>query len=492
LVLIGQTPPSDDARELAATDEAGLIRLLAGRSPGTPAELAARARRVLAAREVRANLAEFERAGVEVRYVTADVRDAGALGEALATVRREWGPITGIVHGAGVLADARLEEKTDEQFARVFATKVDGLRNLLAAAGRDPLELLCAFSSVAGVFGNAGQADYAMANEVLTRVLADEGRARPGCLVRSIAWGPWAGGMVTATVAERFRGNGTPLIDPVAGARAFVRDLTGAPDPVLAILSPPGDASDRTGLVAEVVATAERYPYVADHTIDGAAIVPVATVLDWFAGAAVAWRPERNGIVLRDLRVLHGIAVPARLELRGHEATAEDGPALDLDLGEGARPCYRATVTEAAPSPSERWCQPSGVEPFEDPYGTLFHGPALRVVRGAPAVGPGGAEGLVGSTAPAAGGFVDVAAVDGALQLALLWAHRAGAGDTLPMAIGEVRLHRHGPVDGEVRCIVRAVHVNDAGAVCDAALLDAGGRALVELIGIHLVRRPRS
>jgi hypothetical protein len=60
------------------------------------------------------------------------------------------------------------------------------------------------------------------------------------------------------------------------------------------------------------------------------------------------------------------------------------------------------------------------------------------------------------------------------------------------MAIGEVRLHRYGPVDGEVRCIVRAVHVNDADAVCDAALLDAGGRALVELIGIHLVRRPRS
>jgi hypothetical protein len=163
---------------------------------------------------------------------------------------------------------------------------------------------------------------------------------------------------------------------------------------------------------------------------------------------------------------------------------------LDLELRDGARPCYRATVTAAAPSPSQGWRRPADAAPFEEPYGTLFHGPALRVVRDAPAVGPGGAEGLIGRTVRAAGGFVDVSAVDGALQLAVLWAHRAGAGATLPMAIDEVRLHRHGPVNGEVRCIVRAVSLDDAGAVCDTALLDIDGQATAELIGVHLVRRP--
>jgi hypothetical protein len=85
---------------------------------------------------------------------------------------------------------------------------------------------------------------------------------------------------------------------------------------------------------------------------------------------------------------------------------------------------------------------------------------------------------------------VDVAAVDGALQLALLWARHAGAGDTLPMAVDEVRLHRAGAVEGEVRSVVRAVRVDDAGAICDAALVDRSGLARVELLGVHLVRRP--
>jgi NAD(P)-dependent dehydrogenase (short-subunit alcohol dehydrogenase family) len=152
LVLIGQTSLDEDAEELrAAADEPALIRLLAAREPRPPAEVAAQARRVLAAREVKANLAGFERAGATVRYVTADTRDAEALADALDEVRRDWGPITGIVHGAGVVADARLEEKTDAQFDRVLSTKVDGLRALLAATRGDPLTLLCAFSSVASV-----------------------------------------------------------------------------------------------------------------------------------------------------------------------------------------------------------------------------------------------------------------------------------------------------------------------------------------------------
>jgi hypothetical protein len=133
-----------------------------------------------------------------------------------------------------------------------------------------------------------------------------------------------------------------------------------------------------------------------------------------------------------------------------------------------------------------------------DPYGgtTLFHGPALRAICGSPNVGTAGADGVIagerGLGWPASTGEVDVAAVDGALQLALLWAHRAGTGDTLPMAVDEVRLHRFGAVEGEVRCVVRAVRVDDTRAICDVALVDGYGMPSVELIGVHLVRRPGS
>src|SRR6185295_9026995 len=102
------------------------------------------------------------------------------------------GPITAIVHGAGVLADKRIADKDEAQFDRVFDTKVAGLRALLAATADDPLAAVCLFSSVAARTGNPGQCDYAMANEVLNLVACAE-RARRGtaCTVRAIGWAPW-------------------------------------------------------------------------------------------------------------------------------------------------------------------------------------------------------------------------------------------------------------------------------------------------------------
>jgi len=502
LVLLGRTPLSAEPPGLAAaTDEAGLIALLAAGEPGSPSQLADRARRVLAVREIRDTLAAIERDGGTARYVSIDVRDAEALSWALDAVRRDWGPITALVHGAGVLADAPIAETTNEQFGRVFDTKVQGLRALLAATADDPLEVLCAFSSVAAVFGNAGQAGYAMANEVLNQVLAAERARRPRCLVRSIAWGPWAGGMVTPTIAARLREAGVALIDPDAGARAFLGEIDGPADGVVVVRAVADPMQDK-GFTAEVTVTAGAHEYLADHRVNGVAVVPVATVLDWFAGAAAAWRPGA-GSVIRDLRVLDEIALPRlddgghRLVLRGHESTVEDGPALDLDLRDDAgHPHFRASVAAAPPSEPRPWAAPRDLAPLDDPYDgtTLFHGPALRAVRGAPAVGAGGADGMVAGVGALAWAtrpsIVDIAAVDGALQLALLWARRAGAGDTLPMSVGECRVYRAGPVEGEVRCVVRGLRADDAGAVCDVALLEFDGGPVLELLDVHLVRRP--
>ncbi|MGV9900870.1 SDR family NAD(P)-dependent oxidoreductase, partial [Streptomyces tendae] len=179
IVLLGRTEAAAEPAGLAsATDERALTRLLAERAGdaegSSPARIAEEARRILAAREVRATLAGLEAAGSPARYVRVDVRDTDALTAALREVRATWGPVTGIVHGAGVLADKRIADKTDEQAELVMATKVDGLRALLTATADDPLDTILLFSSVAAVFGNAGQSDYAMANEVLQQVASAE------------------------------------------------------------------------------------------------------------------------------------------------------------------------------------------------------------------------------------------------------------------------------------------------------------------------------
>ncbi len=79
---------------------------------------------------------------------------------------------------------------------------------------------------MAALTGNVGQADYAMANEILNKVAISE-RTRRGdeCVVKSLGWGPWAGGMVTPALRRHFESIGVDLIELEVGARMFVDEL---------------------------------------------------------------------------------------------------------------------------------------------------------------------------------------------------------------------------------------------------------------------------
>jgi hypothetical protein len=104
-----------------------------------------------------------------------------------------------------------------------------GLKNLLDATQEDDLKLIVLFSSVAGRYGNSGQCDYAMANEVMNKVArAEAARRGDDCLVRSIDWGPWDGGMVTPALKRWFAERGISTIGLAQGAAAFVDELLSA------------------------------------------------------------------------------------------------------------------------------------------------------------------------------------------------------------------------------------------------------------------------
>ncbi|MEW2546752.1 SDR family oxidoreductase [Streptomyces sp. NPDC047002] len=528
-LLLGRTDPADEPAGLPqAADEPELVRLLAAREADgvPPAEVAARARAVLAAREIRATLAELTEAGCEARYLPVDVRDARAVADALSGVRADWGPVTGVVHGAGVLADRLIADKTDAQFNRVMATKVDGLRALLAATAEDPLDFLCLFSSVAAVHGNPGQADYAMANAVLDHVASYVQARRPECVVRSIAWGPWRGGMVTPGLAERLGRSGVPLIPALRGAAAFAAEVNGpAGEPRVVVTAaedtPDGEHASGPAGPAPWAATAPEsaaprpaqarvsagsHSHLADHCVAGVPVLPLAVALDWFLGAAGAWRPDAGGAVLRDVRVFQKVAL-TELAGDGHRLTVrarprEIGRPQDLEAelgGEDGTPHVRAVLEfggqEAAPEP---WETPRGpaAEGLGEVYDgrVLFHGPRFQALRSVLLVSAHGAEATVAGVRelewPGGHWHTDPAAVDGALQLALLWARQALGGATLPMAVAECRVHRGGPVEGTVRCVVRGRKVHETGARCDAALLGQDGTPWVELLGVELVRRP--
>ena len=110
-------------------------------------------------------------------------------------------PLRGVWHAAGVLADGLLAQQGASGLRRVSASKSHGAALLHRAGSALPLQASVLFSSIAALFGGAGQANYSAANACLDG-LASCRRAH-GLAAASVQWGPWGEvGMATRGVAS--------------------------------------------------------------------------------------------------------------------------------------------------------------------------------------------------------------------------------------------------------------------------------------------------
>ncbi len=188
--------PSGIARDLELKElRSALARRMSGEGRSVSlSDISKAADRLSASREIEETLAAITLTDSEAEYCALDITDREATRSAVAQARAKWGPVGGIVFGAGVLADKLIRDKTEAQFDRVFRTKVDGLRSIVSAVGEDPLRFIALFSSIAARYGNAGQADYAMANEVLNRAawVLHNNRPNTGCCPSTGGHGPAA------------------------------------------------------------------------------------------------------------------------------------------------------------------------------------------------------------------------------------------------------------------------------------------------------------
>jgi NAD(P)-dependent dehydrogenase (short-subunit alcohol dehydrogenase family) len=194
-----------------------------GRSPG-PADLEREYQALRRRREIRENLRRFREAGATVQYAQADVRDAAAMTRLLDDWRRRFGPVVGLIHGAGVIQDKLLRDKTPDSFDRVLGIKVEGALTMARLLDRDPPRFAAFFSSVAGRFGNKGQADYAAANEALNKLAVWLNRRWAGRVV-SMIWGPWSGVGMVKDLEGHLGRRGLGMIPPDVGASRLADEL---------------------------------------------------------------------------------------------------------------------------------------------------------------------------------------------------------------------------------------------------------------------------
>jgi acyl transferase domain-containing protein/acyl carrier protein len=526
LVLLGRSEsPQPEPNWIATLQTEPDIKRELARQPGaTPKAVGEQYRAITAGREVRQTLERIAAVGAAALYRQVDIRDAEAVAAVLADVRRDHGPVRGVIHGAGVLADAKIEDKTPEQFQRVYETKVGGLRVLLQAVAADDLRVLVLFSSSTGRFGRAGQVDYAIANEVLNKAAQKEAR-RPGCRVVSVNWGPWDGGMVTPALKKLFAQEGIGLIGLEAGAEYLVRELGAADERDVEIVILGGaEAShgvDGRGIWASLPPAFERvldlndYPILGDHVFDGRPVLPMVLTLEWLAHGALHQNPGLAFHGCNDLRVLHGVileeAKPVTVRVGAGKAVRRDGfyltPVELRTVNANGREvlCARAEVvlTTPLPAPPSDHFDAAPLmgrkypHSLEKVYGDLlFHG---REFQGIAHVEGWSDAGIVAAVriAPAPDEWIrrplrqrwlaDPLALDSSFQLLILWTLEKYGALNLPCFAARYRQYRRTfPADG-VRALVRVTKHSDLHAVADIDYHDAAGQLVARIEGYECV-----
>lgn len=520
LVLLGRSrelqPEPDWLQPL--TDEAEIKRALLSRAGGqtSPREIGEQCRAWLANREMLRTLQRIQGAGAFGCYRSVDVRDRAAVGKVLSEIRAKYGPIAGLVHGAGVIADRRIEDKTTEQFDAVYGTKVLGLRALLAALEPDPLRLLAVFSSSTARFGRTGQVDYAVANEVLNKMAQAESRRRPQCRTVAVNWGPWDGGMVTPSLRGVFEREGVGLIPLAAGADYFVREIGTVRSRAVEVVALAGDrlpvrpdSPEAPGpaltTAFEQTVSVSLYPVLRSHVLAHRAVFPLAMTVEVLAHGALHGNPGLAFHGFDELRVLKGVRLAeeqsARLRvLAGRAVKGNDGWQVPVELhsiSDGPDVLHaRATIrlTNRLPKPvgtvPEVALHPYGREMAEVYRDLLFHGPDLHGVRRIDGMAQEGVSAwAMPAPAPAAwikqplrgAWLADPLALDGAFQLMVLWSYENCGAFSLPSFIGQYRQYRRTfPADGvAIRVMVK--DSNPHRAIADLWFVDRAGEVVAQI-----------
>jgi acyl transferase domain-containing protein/NAD(P)H-dependent flavin oxidoreductase YrpB (nitropropane dioxygenase family)/NADP-dependent 3-hydroxy acid dehydrogenase YdfG len=508
-----------------------------------------RASKVIAAREMIDNVADLTALGAQIEYVAVDVTDEKALPIALSKIVKAHGPIDTVVHGAGVIEDKYLADITSDSWDRVVRTKVIGLLLMLKHLDHDALKSLVIYSSVAGRFGNAGQTSYATGNELMNRLCCQmQARLGEDVIVRAMNWGPWGptkfgAGMVTPETELKFRSQGVFLVTAQQGRNLFhhavlssngnagVEVICGAGpwEDAEAMRSKFAPAS--VGLLPEeapVALTSDKLeqtltlhdtaPFLADHMIDGTAVLPMAMALETMAQSVMrAFGTGWKLVAIEDAKLFNGLMMKTpsnemivRMVQKSHGMGETQTVAAKLfSASAPKRPHYAADFVLAPMMTAHETAGPLPKIPAkatafnaEALYPEhLFHGPAFQSITSADGIWADGVRATIKTAAPDrllgnAGGLdwlFDPLLVDAIAQLPLAWSSTQHNLQVLPLQFERIERFVEVLDANATKSLTLDMTITDhspEAVVSDVRAIDPDGRVVMAVTGMRHAIRP--
>ena len=538
--------PSDPDLAAFVTDRDGLKRTLAERmtqagDKPTPVKIESQLSRLERKAAALDAIRAIEGAGGVARYHALDLRDHDAVSGLFRDIVTEHGRLDLLVHAGGLEISRMLPDKSPDEFALVFDVKAQGWWSALVGCGETLPRATVCFSSIAGRFGNGGQADYAAANELLAKTSA--ALRKQGVRAMVMDWTAWGGiGMATRGSIPRMMAlAGIDMLPPDAGIAFLRRELTagGRADEVVVaqglgiLVEAPTDAVALpeepigpmlgtvrcyepmfAGFVTEVILDPSTAPFLDDHRIEGTPVLPGVMGLEGFAelaGFAASTLSDANWKVVAIEDAV--FAAPFKI-YRDEPRIAEVRCRFDRDGGTLIGRCalvgrrrlagdrevetqhFTATVRlarEVPKAPTDG--QPTGdAGPVVDKaaiYSVYFHGPAYQVIEGGRRIGSEAVADLAGDLPP------NHSPSDAPLAVAPRWIEACFQAEgvrsigsmktmALPAALRRVRFFDLSPSDSPLSAVVSA----PIDGASDARIVDGAGNVRLVVEGYRTVTQP--
>ncbi len=286
------------------------------------------------------NLKRFTANGIAFQYLAVDVADGHQVTNAIQKIESETGPVTAVLHAAGINQPCRLAELDEAKFSNTLAPKLEGAQNLISALRVEHLRFFIAFGSIIARTGLHGEAHYGLANEWLAALIEDFQGRQPQCRCMVLEWSVWSGtgmGESLGTI-EALRAQGVTPIPVEAGTNMLKHLLRMPPEETRIVIS--SRFAQRSQLMKQPELPLRRFleiprvyypgielvvdsdislandPYLQDHVLRKEHLLPAVVSLEAMAQVASVLLEVAEPPVFEDVEFAQAISVPAQGKLR--------------------------------------------------------------------------------------------------------------------------------------------------------------------------------